>query len=283
MNNDQTMLELLEILSNQVEDNHIESVYGSMRSPWNSGRVSFLDSIDNSFFRDLIERYNSYGVNIGLAFNNYNITKDDLEDEKSNELLEILNEINSDGPFNSVIVSSDLLYDHILFNYPYIKITSSVIKPIYEGRNDSDYYKELLDAFDEITPRPEYFFENHEELGDKYRVIILCNQTCFRYCPTAIMHYDTYEKIERGLPHDNSVIKNCMRHKATYPNLEERCIMTLDTINDLVNRGYTHFKLQGRNRTPIEFLSMLGNYIFEPVGWYQSIVDCISSTISLEI
>ena len=283
LNNDQAMLELLEILSYQVNDNHIDSVYGSLRSPWNSGRVSFLDSIDSSFFSDLVRKYNNYGVSVGLAFNNYNITENDLEDEKSNELLSILNEINKEGPFNSVIASSDLLLDHIVTNYPYLKITCSVIKPTYEDEDSSEYYNQLLDIFDEITPRPEYFFSDSAyDIDDKDRVIVLGNQTCFRNCPTAVMHYDTYEKIERGLPHDNLVIRNCMTRKANYPDLEERCIMTLDTINDLVNHGYTQFKLQGRNKSPIEFLDMLGKYVFEPVGWYQGVIDSISSRISLE-
>ena len=289
LNNDQAMLMLLHILSDTVDDNHIDSVYGSFLSPWNAGRPSLLRFDEDSFI-EIINLYNEYNVAVQVAFNNYNVTDDDLYDSDSNKALELLNELsNENGIFNSVIVASDTLASHIRRNYPAMYITSSVIKPIYEDGRFTSYYNKLIGGglYDEVTPRPEYFFDEYylddeKDMIDRDNVVVLCNQTCFRHCPTAKVHYDNYEKRERGLEYDMSFINNCVMRKSDYGNIDDRCLMSLSMMENLGSEGFTKFKLQGRNKSAVAFLDILGSYVFEPIGWYQGVKDAISAASAID-
>ena len=58
--------------------------------------------------------------------------------------------------------------------------------------------------------------------------------------------------------------------------------MSLDMMRFLINRGYLNYKLQGRNKSVIAFLDMLGSYVYEPIGWYQGVKDSITSAAAIE-
>lgn len=292
LNNDQTMLMLLHILSETIDDNHIDSVYGSFRSPWNSGRPSILEFDEDSVY-EITNLYNGYGVDVQLTFNSYDIDSIELGHRESNKALDILHKLNEEnGSNNSVIVSSDKLASYIKGIYPDMKITCSVIAPIFrKGLSDEEdtfeYYDELLrfHPYDEVTPRPEFFLEGRygevpESDRDKY--VVLCNQTCFQSCPMAITHYTSYNKRERNEDYDMSFINSCVLRKSEFKNISDRCLMSLDLIESLIKKGFTSFKLQGRNKSPMVFLDMLGEYVFEPIGWYQGVKDSISAATAID-
>lgn len=291
LNNDVPMTMLLHVLDDLGYEHHIDSVYGSYRTSWNSGRPSLMSLTDVMAFEEVANLYEGHGVGVSLTFNNYNVTYDDLDEDSPNKVLDVLENDFPDS--SSVIVSSDLLARYIRDNFPHVRIIGSVIRPIYDRilhrtTDDVTYYLDLMDSglYDMVTPRPEFFFStSNEELNkvsDKDRFIVLCNQSCMRDCPFATAHHDLYERVERGEPYDTKVIRNCMMVKSEYRNIDQRCVMGVDDLRRMRELGFTHMKLQGRNLKASEFLDMLGTWVYEPIGRYQGMKESILSAMSIE-
>lgn len=294
LNNDRAMLLLLRLLEERWDGrgphpsvqgmpespSHVDSAYGSFKSPWSAGRPSLL-GFDRTSFEEIADLYNSYGVGVSLAFNRYGIPESALDDEESNEALDVLGNLNRlNGGRNSVVVASDALARHVRESHPDVPVTCSVLKPIYEDGEGADYYLSIIDGglYDEVTPRPELFLEGTDwrELP-RERTVVLCNQTCLRHCPMARHHYDQYAKRESDEPYDMGFMNRCVELKSDYTNLGDRCLMGPSVMSRLGDEGFRKMKLQGRNKSPQALLDLLGSYVYEPMGWYQGVRDTIAA------
>lgn len=254
----------------------IYSTYGSFATKWNSGRVASFP-FSESDIQYFINYYHNILIECYFTFSNYNLTEDDLDDINCNYVLDYLEFLNSEcNGDHGVIVSSDLLRNYIRSEYPKLKIESSVLKPTYEYPDydeTPDYYNQLLDRYDTVVIRPECIDDDFfmKKLSDPSRCIILVNQTCVPYCEKAISHYNFYNDVSAGktgiAPECSQVYMDC-------------CSIDYYRMIELVDMGFTNFKLQGRNISSNDFLNMLSSYVFEPTGDIQMILNYVRKKIN---
>ena len=128
-------------------------MYGAPQLRWNSGRliintyndIHTLHEIENEIF-EATKR----GITPLITMSNNSMSKEDLGDNKSNEVLKIARDYNA-----GVIISSDLLYEYIKEYYPSISIHASVIKTAFENKRDNSYYSSLSGKYSYYVVNPD--------------------------------------------------------------------------------------------------------------------------------
>lgn len=236
------------------EKNPIKQVYGSVYCAWQSGRHAKV--FQDDFL--IIDEYLSNLVNLGLiptfTFSTLNIDNEKLNDNFSNQLLDIAYKYDS-----YFIVASDLLYKHIKSRYNNAKMICSVIAPSVRyfeyGFNETEFYNKMLEKYEQVVIRPEYILENinnlDKKISDISRIEVLINQTCFYNCPYQQKHYALQEENDflfknYGTKIEENINEFCPRY--TIPNEKYRSVkMNFYQIQQLVDMGVKNFKLQGRD------------------------------------
>ena len=257
-------------LSNDPDLCPIKSVHGSPAASWNSGRAGVpLDDPNIAF--NAIREYNAANVGVYLTFSRTDIINDDLTDAYCNDLLELLNS----NPINGVILSSDILYNHIKKNFQNLKLTASILKATAEGAGSIDYYLKQEDRFDRVVLHPDDIFNKKilEALSpDKFEIIV--NENCLRDCKVRQQHYNLLGQIDQN-PDDVILHRRIEQFSQTkckseptsrqikYPFVRN-CNLTIDELAYIYDMGYRQFKLQGRTDNPHQFVYDICRYILEP-------------------
>lgn len=275
-NNDILMIIFLEMFKrthNEQPADTIKYTYGSLKCKWNSGRFSVCDYSESSY-RFFIDYYNSLGLSCMLTFSNYDITEDMLDDYVGNSMISYLNSIDYE---NWVIVSSDLILDYVRKNYPHVKVEASVIKPIFENDqkpDTADYYNKLLQQYDKVVVRPETLQhpEIMDRIEDKDRVVLLVNQSCTPYCKMAKKHYRYHTAKD-----SNIEMPYCDFCKHT-DHYDETAIDYYYLVK-LIDLGFKNLKLQGRNLKQELLSGLLKEYVFEPTGEIQRLLDYVGRKV----
>ena len=259
-------------------DSNIKYVFGSIPCKFQGGRIpARTATLENA--RKIIRRYNKeFGVSCRLTFSNALITKEDLEDELSNSLLQILEDSNKEfGVQNGLMVTLDILADYVRETYPSLELISSQVKPSVEvgfgdDRDTVDYYNKLFDKYNIVVVNPlkvqDYSFLEHVKYKDRVEFIV--NHRCIPNCPLVKKHYITQMLISDKFLSDESCDKEkeelseihswCESSRKKYPLLGTS--MSEDDIDLLLSMGYKHFKVEGRDNEGSCFVRDLGDYVF---------------------
>jgi len=256
--------------------NPIKYVFGTIPTVLVGGRVTPRDATMENAFK-LIDRYNQLGVGCRLTFSSMYVTKDELKDSVSNQLMQRLEENNQKYGvrMNGIILTSELLGEYIYNTYNSLELISSQVKPSVEvglGNDSADYYNRLFDLFDIVVVNPNKWCDANIIHGLKYidRVEFITNHRCFPDCPKAGEHYkaqvDLSKKMLSGgdysLEEDKLDTINtwCLSVRQKFPLLGVS--MSDSEINLLIDNGVKHFKLEGRDNDAFCFLRDVGDYIF---------------------
>lgn len=240
-----------------------DSIFGLK---WNGGRVcSPKDSIPLTSLISLIKQYNDLGVGFNWSFTNLLLTKEDINDEYCNLLLEATND-----SLNGVILTSSILKEHIKKNYPKLRIIYSVCN----GLKSIDEYKKALDENDLVVLHPD-FNHNHsflEQLPDKKRIEVMVNDICSFGCP---YRYEHYKQLSEYILHQstNPIIhfpeeldmssdlkRGCKAIRVGYSK-DERNRLTFYDIDMLQEMGFHHFKIIGREHEWKDYNQELNKYL----------------------
>lgn len=257
-------------------DNPIKYVFGTIPTVLVGGRVTPRDATMENAFK-LIDRYNQLGVGCRLTFSSMYVTKDELKDSVSNQLMQHLEENNQKYGvrMNGIILTSELLGEYIYNNYNSLELISSQVKPSVEvglGNDTVEYYNRLFDLFDIVVVNPNKWCDAKIIHGLKHidRVEFITNHRCFPDCPKAGEHYkaqvDLSKKMLSGgdysLEEDKLDTINtwCLSVREKFPLLGVS--MSDSEINLLIDNGVKHFKLEGRDNDAFCFLRDVGDYIF---------------------
>lgn len=256
--------------------NPIKYVFGTIPTVLVGGRVTPRDATMENAFK-LIARYNQLGVGCRLTFSSMYVTKDELKDSVSNQLMQHLEENNQKYGvrMNGIILTSELLGEYIYKTYNSLELISSQVKPSVEvglGNDTVDYYNRLFDLFDIVVVNPNKWCDANIIHGLKHidRVEFITNHRCFPDCPKAGEHYkaqvDLSKKMLSGgdysLEEDKLDTINtwCLSVRQKFPLLGVS--MSDSEINLLIDNGVKHFKLEGRDNDAFCFLRDVGDYIF---------------------
>lgn len=222
---------------------------------WNGGRICEpADSRPMEDIMDIIKTYNTMNIGFNFTFSNRLLTKEHLDDEICNFILQALS-ISGSKKMNGVILASEILRDYIHENYPDVKIIWSVCN----GINKEDAYnKETNNPInDMVVLHPDF---NHDleflnKLENKDRLEVMANDLCVFGCPFRAKHYNElsqYALYQADHPivfSNKELDKNrtgeceALQHGM---NRDFRNVLTFSDIANLEKLGFKHFKIIGR-------------------------------------
>lgn len=212
------------------------TVYGCPCScTWNGGRlmrepVYSIETVSEMFFNYI----NNLNMNIQLTMTNRLLEERDLYDRLGNALLEL-----SDKQFSNnieILVSSDILMNHIKENYPNLKIVRSMTKATLLDPGEEDIYDKI------VLPK----WNNHnmdliKDLSKKVELELLIDEPCVINCPRKSTHYEELNKGQLFIPTEGCLTCD----QALHPLYNELWVLP-DEINDYIDIGVKCFKLSGR-------------------------------------
>ena len=179
--------------------------------------------------------YNSKNIGFYITFSNHII---DVNDKLGNQILEMLNQ----NSLNGVIIGNARFNKYVRQNYKNVKRIRSVTTITYT--TILDIYKKYEDEYDLIVPRVEHILEDWFIEGitncDKYEILV--NDLCYHNCPYHEYHYRIIADRNR-LNLDIDVQTCLMKGKYTV-----RDLISKDQLKKLLDKGFTNFKLAGRNK-----------------------------------
>jgi len=231
------------------------NIFGSPKCAWDGGRCSTVfQQLDSKTILRIFGYVTELNAIPALTFSRTNVTKDDLDDEYSNLILDIALEIGA-----KFIVCSDILKDYIREKKADAHIISSVIKPVlrFHGKDkveeptfevETNFYNKLLKEYDMVVVRPEYceaLAEAPEAIDDISRIEVLINQVCIKDCPKMPDHYRYYENYD--LSKMTNEVFECSKMKYSLSEqMKNTTALRESTINKLCSSGVKHLKLEGR-------------------------------------
>lgn len=226
-----------------------DSIFGLK---WNGGRVCMPEHTKT--LKDLfaeISTYNDLGVGFNWSFTNLLLTPEDLNDEYCNLVLEATN-----NSLNGVILTSDILREHVRKNYSNMRIIYSVCN----GLKTIDQYKKALDENDIVVLHPDFnhnypFLTELADVDGANRMEIMVNDVCSFGCPFREQHYKNlsiYNKVQSTCPiiHDKTELDygsglGCLAVRNGY-NKDHRNKLSFTDLDYMLDLGFQHFKLIGR-------------------------------------
>ena len=240
----------------------IGSIYGAPGDCiWGGGRVGFGDE-DPVKVRDLM---NEYDIPARLTFSNLFIEKEHLSDRKCNELCRLFEK----SIRNGIIVSSDLLMDHIRKNYPgyyFVSSTTKVLTDINDLKTELE-----REEFEYVVPD----FRLNRKLADagvlrddlKRKVEFLCNECCSFGCSE---RKSCYENVSRKCLGEDVPDHFCASpgaskgYRFSDAMKNPGFIGTDDILNIYMPAGFTQFKIEGRSLGSAMILEFLLYYMTKP-------------------
>ena len=266
-------------------DYPIDYVFGSVACVMSGGRATPA-VLDRDNVKAIFESYAKIGIGCRLTFSNYELTEADLEDDDSNFLLSELNQ----GKNNGVILSSDLLADYVRATYPNLQVVSSLVKPTVEntlGQESADYYNDLCKRYDIVVVNNMFAQDDAllEGLERPEQIEFILNHRCRPNCPLSKSHYTTQTKAARAATTGNFLVQRRLENQLTQINSEcqrlrhenplENSLISASRAQELVQRGFKHFKIEGRDYALPALAHDIGIWIFEPDGVYLSIAQAL--------
>ncbi len=250
----------------------VRAVHGAPDVLWNGGRLSRAQPT-SAQVDQVFDWYNQRGIGIFMTFTNHLLQEDHLADRTCNHFLELLN---SRTDLNGVVLSSDLLSDHVRRRYPDLQQTASIVKVSVEGgRSDLEYYRRLADRFDRFVLHPDDNF--NEELVqslDKSKIELIVNENCVVNCATRARHYELSSADHLNPGYDLQLQEESIQFQEEtcralpmYKQLEagvRNCNLSARELGRLYGLGFRSFKLQGRGDSSQCMLYDLTRYLLEP-------------------
>lgn len=240
----------------------IGSIYGAPSDClWGGGRVGFGDDDADSVFAMMRE----YDIPARLTFSNSLLREEHLLDTKCNQLCEKLNRTSGNG----VIIYSDILLDYIRKNYPSLYFVSSTTKVITEEKAFFDEVRR--GEFKFVVPDFRYNkrFDILDKMTDaeKAKIEFLCNECCYFGC---MDRKECYENVSR-----KSIGEQCEDHVCKAPNASDGYMFSkamrnpafigINDIKDIyLNKGFSHYKIEGRSLGSAIILEFLLYYMTKP-------------------
>lgn len=258
-------------------ENPIKYAYGSVKCGWTNR--SYIKFPNRNFIESTIEGHKSrYEIPI-LNFSKHDIEKDDLNDEFCNFLLDCYANIGSE-----IIVSSDLLYNHIKERHPNTKINSSFIKPSlefynqenYDPQRELDYYNNLTSKFDKVIVRSEFlkYIQQGMVPENLDKIVLIVNNRCFNNCKL-------FEQCLKLPTVDfECPIETLKKNGEILKSFENLNMLSYSQVKDLSNKGFKNFMFLD-NYLPLNYqIALFNNYLFNNLEKNEFVTTKIHESIA---
>ena len=255
--------------SDPEKGKNVTSVYGSIPCKLQSGRcMNHLIGMSVDDLINVVKKYNQRGIAVYLTFSRHDLSADDMEDARSNEILEGLNALQA-YVRNGVIISNDLLLKHVQENYNNLICICSILKPTYESNSwvddDPEYYNILCKIYDYVVVNPARIVDEtfRKKLKQKDKIVILKNSRCQKNCPFAASHYTAQNAVDDAILSGKSgaaereqmslITRKC---SDTWNTADSQYISD-DMMLQIYSEGLKNWKLDGREYSDEQFLTEL--------------------------
>lgn len=266
----------------------IDSVFGSPTCIWNGGRAIANAYYNKKQLQNIHDTYANLGVKVRFIFTNSLLNEHDLYDRYCNLIMNIFQDLSPE-----VVVYSPLLEDYLRSKYPTVSFISSTTKRL---RTSEEQLKEFNHDYKYICLDYDYnydlnFLESIQE-KDRNRVEILINSTCLKGCNARVLHQEF--SCRRQLEYDSdedcdleAFFKECPKIKRSIKSPDSGECNTKDLylgtnyilpqdIDEYLDMGFSHFKIQGRELKPSQILAEFFPYLIRP-DYYPMAISLINN------
>lgn len=253
---------------------NIYCVYGAPPYfQWSGGRSGFQSS-KYAKYSDVKDFYKEYNISISIVATNLLLTETDLYDKYCNKVLEFFNESG-----NSIIISNELLHKYIMENYKNYILISSTTKCL----NAEETIKEYDNNYDIVVL--DYNLNNNWDFLDsltneqKSKTELLINHACGLKCPKRKQHYINISEHNLFNKTDNIEMYNACKWQniSFFNSIRRPYIINIDRIQkEYMPKGFSHFKVEGRNQIPINILYALIHYLVKPEYHEEVLYDLLT-------
>lgn len=232
----------------------IGGIFGTIPGArWNGGRMEMGWVADEDIMK--IKEFHDYmKIPVRWTWTNPTLKEEDLEDDYCNRLT-----AGFENGINEVLVTNDLMENHIRNHYPQYPIISSTTKRI----TDIDMLNQELDKDYKLVVL-DYDFNNNWDLLDQInkpeKCEILINPLCNPKCPYRKDHYAAIGRGQKGEPMKfNPKVDGCpAQNRLMHEIMKLPTFITREDLWDkYIPKGFRHFKIEGRNICPAK-----------PIEWY---------------
>ncbi len=258
----------------------IAYVHGSPPLIWNSGRV-MRDNPPDAAHAVALKAYAERKIGVLLTASNTQLRAKHLHDKSANEYC---GQLNKAGGRNGVILSSDLLNEHLKQHYPHLLRITSILKITQvHGKGKLDLYKRYLDEYDLVMLHPDDVIDPDflATLPEPERCIALINEYCVRHCPIRHLHYrDLSANTLNYLGHDSAPFSKLQKGNGCdnifqlllHPT-QGTLALSHDEIAGLYAMGFRHLKVQGRGMgSALSYLSELLRLMLRTDETHESVM-----------
>lgn len=255
----------------------IESIYGSPTCIWNGGRTLANVYYNKQQLLNIHDCYAELGIKVRFIFTNPLLNNHDLFDRYCNLVMDIFKDISPE-----VVINSPLLEDYLRNNYPTVSFVSSTTKRL---RHSESQLKEFNLDYKYICLDYDYNY-NQEfldriNLSDRSRVEILVNSVCPKGCDARVLHQEFSAKRQLNFDSEDDCdvaeqfFKNCplmkrsinihpSKHGYTKEFLSGTNYILPQDLNNFLDKGFYHFKIQGRELTTSQLFAEFLPYLIKP-------------------
>lgn len=211
------------------------SLYGRPVHPWSGGRVGI--SVSQEVIQTEIEDCHNNNITCWFNFSSYGITPDLLKESLGNFCLEVLDHYSM-----GVVLSSDILTEHVRLNFPNIQRKASLLRAIdHMSHNDVDWHMKQLDTYDFINVSPLMTVNNLKRFEDKSRLELLLNYEC--PCNPKQLK-ECYSRRPNRVTRCKSPFYRRPDGTAWFPGSGRYNMLDTLGVQPLLDLGFTRFKLQ---------------------------------------
>ncbi|MBE6259712.1 MAG: hypothetical protein E7107_02640 [Prevotella sp.] len=267
----------------------IDSVFGSPTCIWNGGRTLANVYYNKQQLQNIHDTYADLGVKVRLIFTNSLLNEYDLYDRYCNLIMSIFQDLSPE-----VVVNLPLLEEYLRNKYPSVSFISSTTKRLQSGdaqlREFNYNYKYICLDYDY-----NYNFEFLDSIPEKERdkVEILINSICPKGCNVRVLHQEFSAKRQLEYNSDDecdeseSFFMNCplmkrsreiplANHGYTKDYLNGTNYFFPQDLDIYLDKGFNHFKIQGRELTPSQMFAEFFPYLIKP-EFYPLAISIISN------
>ena len=247
----------------------ITSIYGSFPNAyWNGGRV-ISGYIDRQRIIDTIHAFNSFDISLRFTFTNTLITNALLEDPYCNMIM-----IAAHNGQNEVLVNNPMLEEYLRKHYPNYRYISSTTKCLL----DIDSVNKECENYDLVVLDYRKNVDTNfiEQISHKDKIELLLNAYCSPECKYRKEHYDYLSKCQITGEQANSF---CDTLKLSfYEALSMPTVIKSDQLYlYFVDKGFRHFKIEGRTNHIADVLESYIYYMIKPEYKDQVRCNCLKA------
>jgi hypothetical protein len=234
----------------------IGAVYGTFPGAiWNGGRV-FLGTTDSINIEKTIADFNNLEVPVRFTFTNCVLQKEHVYDQYCNLIMK-----HADNGMNDVLINADVLEEYLRNKYPNFRYIMSTTK----CERNLDKINEACEKYDLVVS--DYRDNVNDEFlkGIKYKdkIEILLNAICDPNCPRRCEHYKFISEHQLNHTFGGQFCKDktngFLDAKQKWPT-----VVKTERLNELINMGYRHFKIEGRACHSADVIESYVYYMVKP-------------------